>query len=80
MPDDAVSKAIADSKALLAKGTKFTQSVEGNPTSRFAEKKPSMPSIPQAKAPSYSQARQQRKAPTTFEELDAKKAQNPQQQ
>ena len=45
--EDAVAKAVADSKRVLANATKFTQNVEGNPTSSFAPKKIEAPHIPQ---------------------------------
>jgi hypothetical protein len=53
--DDPVSKAVAGAKDALANATRFTQSVEGNPTSSFAPKKVPAPKIPQAKPdkPSY---------------------------
>lgn len=61
MPNDAVSDALSSAKDALAKANKFTETVEGNPTSSFAPKKPEPPRVPQArtsKAPSYSLARQ----------------------
>lgn len=60
MPNDAVDNALKGAKETLAKANKFTQSVEGNPTSTFAPKKPEPPKVPQAKAPSYSLAHQAR--------------------
>lgn len=54
---------LAGAKEALGKAQKFTESVEGNPTSTFAPKKPEPPKVPQArppKAPSYGLARQAR--------------------
>jgi hypothetical protein len=62
---DPVTDALAGAKKTLANATKFTQSVEGNPTSTFAPKKPEKPRIPQAHestSPSYSLASKMRKA------------------
>jgi hypothetical protein len=59
--DDSVSKVLEGAKNTLANATKFTQSVEGNPTSAFEPKKPAAPHVPQAHAkPSYSMAASQR--------------------
>lgn len=52
--DDPVGKALAGAKKALGEASRFTQSVEGNPTSHFAPPKPTAPKIPQAKQPSYS--------------------------
>ena len=54
MPNDAVTDALKSAKDTLAKANRFTQSVEGNPTSTFAPKKPESPKVPQAHQPSYS--------------------------
>jgi len=48
--DDPVTKALADAKATLANATRFTQNVEGNPTSSFASKAMEKPKIPQVHA------------------------------
>ena len=48
--DDAVTKAVSGAKTALANATKFTQSVEGNPTSSFAPKAMEKPKIPQVHA------------------------------
>lgn len=63
MPNDPVNDALQGAKDALGKATKFTESVEGNPTSAFAPKKPEAPHVPQAhppKAPSYNLAHQAR--------------------
>lgn len=60
MANDPVQDALASAKNTLAKANQFTQSVEGNPTSTFAPKKPTPPRVPQAHAPSYNLAHQAR--------------------
>lgn len=45
---------LAEAKKTLANANKFTQSVEGNPTSAFAPKKPDVPKVP--KTHEYSHA------------------------
>lgn len=60
MATDAVTDALNSAKDTLAKANRFTESVEGNPTSAFAPKKPEAPKIPQMHKPSYSLAQQAR--------------------
>lgn len=48
MAQDYVAAAVKSAKDALAKANKFTESVEGNPTSAFAPKKLVAPHIPQA--------------------------------
>lgn len=60
MPNDPVTDALNSAKSTLEKANKFTQTVEGNPTSAFAPKKPEAPKVPQARKPSYSLASQAR--------------------
>jgi hypothetical protein len=62
MANDPVQDALKGAKATLEKANKFTQSVEGNPTSAFAAKKPVTPHIPQAKKPTYDMAAEARDA------------------
>lgn len=45
---DHVANVLAGAKDTLARANKFTESVEGNPTSAFAPKKMAAPKIPQA--------------------------------
>ena len=45
---NSVEGVLAGAKKTLANASKFTQSVEGNPTSTFSPKKTPTPSIPQA--------------------------------
>ncbi len=64
MADD-VAKTLEGAKTTLANATKFTQNVEGNPTSSFAPKKTETPHVPQAHAShpanaSYGMAREAR--------------------
>ena len=59
MANDPVADALAGAKAQLAKGAKFTQSVEGNPTSMFAP--PKTPTHIE-NVPSYHIVRTARKA------------------
>lgn len=63
MANDPVTEAVEGAKKQLASATKFTQNVEGNPTSAFAPKKIPAPKIPQThqEAP-YSLAHQAREA------------------
>jgi hypothetical protein len=61
MANDPVQAAVDSAKGVLAKATKFTQNVEGNPTSTFAPKQPEKLHVPQAK-PSYNMASRLRKA------------------
>ena len=60
---NSVEGILAGAKKTLADANKFTQNVEGTPTSAFAPKKISMPNLPQAhehsEAP-YSLARELR--------------------
>jgi len=58
---NSVEGILAGAKKTLADANKFTQSVEGNATSAFAPKKPSVPKLPQShsEAP-YSLARELR--------------------
>lgn len=57
MPNDPVTEALNSAKSTLEKANNFTQTVEGNPTSAFAPKKPEPPKTPKApRRPSYSLA------------------------
>ena len=58
---NSIEGVLAGAKKTLADANKFTQSVEGNATSAFAPKKPSVPKLPQShsEAP-YSLARELR--------------------
>jgi hypothetical protein len=61
MATNSVENILAGAKKTLANANKFTESVEGNPTSRFGPKKPDAPKIPQAHQDTpYSMARQAR--------------------
>lgn len=60
MPNDPVTEALDSAKSTLAKASQSTQTVEGNPTSAFAPKKPEPLRIPQARKPSYNLASQAR--------------------
>lgn len=60
MANDPVTAALNSAKSTLEKANRFTQSVEGNPTSTFAPKAPEPPKVPQARKPSYGLASQAR--------------------
>jgi hypothetical protein len=60
MATNSVENILAGAKKTLADANKFTESVEGNPTSRFGPKKPDAPKIPQAHDTPYSMARELR--------------------
>lgn len=63
MATNSVEKILQGAKDTLAKANKFTESVEGNPTSAFAPKKPEAPKIPQShKEAPYSLAHEARSA------------------
>ena len=75
MATNSVENILAGAKKTLADANRFTESVEGNPTSRFGPKKPEAPKIPQAhqEAP-YSMARELRaKSDNVKEYTDAAK-------
>ena len=79
MATNSVENILAGAKKTLENANKFTESVEGNPTSHFGPKKPTTPKVPQAheahEAP-YSVARELRaKSDNVNEYLGAEKQQ-----
>lgn len=73
MATNSVENILSGAKKTLANAQKFTQSVEGNPTSSFAPKKTEAPKIPQVHNTPYSAARQLRSAgDNTVNELKQK--------
>lgn len=72
MATNSVENILAGAKKTLANANKFTENVEGNPTSAFAPPKPKPPHVPQAheQAP-YSLARELRAKQENVEQYEA---------